>query len=133
MITSDGATTHHQSSAFRLFRRGLAVLLGLAFLAAGSAKLAGAAQMIAIFDQIGAGQWLRYVTGTIEVAGAVLVLWPARSAYGSALLACTMAGALFTHFAVIGGTWQPAAGLFVMALASTWMHRSQLSLLRNRP
>ena len=39
------------------------VLLTAAFLAAGLAKLAGAAMMVATFETIGWGQWFRYLTG----------------------------------------------------------------------
>ena len=53
------------------------VLLAMAFGAAGAAKLAGAAPMVQIFDLIGIGQWFRYVTGIVEVAGAILLLVPA--------------------------------------------------------
>ena len=41
-----------------------------AFFAAGSAKLAGADYMVELFNDIGVGQWFRYVTGAVEVAGA---------------------------------------------------------------
>src|SRR5258706_9421095 len=54
----------------------LRLLLALAFGAAGAAKLAGAVQMIQVFDLIGIGQWFRYVTGVVEVAGAGLPLVP---------------------------------------------------------
>ena len=43
-------------------------LVATAFLAAGAAKLADAAYMVQLFDQIGVGQCFRYVTG-VEIAG----------------------------------------------------------------
>ncbi|HKC94667.1 MAG TPA: DoxX family protein, partial [Nitrospira sp.] len=46
-------------------------LLAAAFLMAGSSKLAGEEQMVAMFQQIGFGQWFRYLTGAIEVTGAI--------------------------------------------------------------
>ena len=45
-------------------------VLAAAFLAAGSAKLAGVPFMVELFDQIGVGQWFRVVTGVVEVVGA---------------------------------------------------------------
>ena len=42
----------------------LQVLVALAFVAAGSGKLLGSADMIALFDAVGIGQWFRYVTGS---------------------------------------------------------------------
>jgi len=55
-------------------------LLALVFLGAGASKLAGHPAMVWMFDQIGSGQWLRYLVGGLEVAGAVGVLVPRLSA-----------------------------------------------------
>ena len=104
----------------------LRIIVGLAFIAAGGAKLAGSPQMVAIFDQIGIGQWFRIVTGIVEITGGVLLIWPGRSAYGALLLTLTMAGALFTHIVKIGGTWQPAAVLFALSALLLWLYRAQL-------
>ena len=49
----------------------LSGLLALAFLGAGGAKLAGAAAMVEIFNNVGLGQWFRYFTGVLEVAGGI--------------------------------------------------------------
>ena len=49
---------------------GVRVLLALAFGAAGAAKLAGAQQMVQVFDAIGFGQWFRYLTGLVVDGGA---------------------------------------------------------------
>ena len=48
---------------------GLRILLSIAFLGAGGAKLAGVDMMVMTFDQIGWGQGFRYLTGAIEVIG----------------------------------------------------------------
>lgn len=106
------------------------IVVGLVFVAAGVAKLAGAPQMVEVFDQIGIGQWFRFVTGTVEIAGGALLVWPGRSSYGALLLTATMVGALFTHAVVIGGTWQPAAVLFALCLLLLWLNRRQLSVVR---
>ena len=42
-----------------------------------------------IFAQIGAGQWFRYLTGIMQVGGAVLVLVPRTTAVGCAMIAST--------------------------------------------
>src|SRR5258706_9211105 len=84
------------------------VVLALAFGAAGTAKLAGAAPMVQIFDLIGVGQWFRYVTGFVEVAGAILLLVPSTGFVGGLLLCVTMAFAVATHLLVIGGSPVPA-------------------------
>jgi uncharacterized membrane protein YphA (DoxX/SURF4 family) len=77
-----------------------AAMLGMA----GFAKLTGAPEMIALFDAVGVGQWFRYVTGALEVLGAVLLLAPALAGAGALLLASVMAGAVLTHLFVIGGS-----------------------------
>jgi uncharacterized membrane protein YphA (DoxX/SURF4 family) len=47
------------------------VVLALAMLGAGLAKLFGEPAMVTLFDDIGAGQWFRHVVGALEVAGGV--------------------------------------------------------------
>ena len=91
------------------------ILLALAFLAAGSSKLAGAAPMVATFEKIGIGQWFRYVTGGVEVSGAILLLIPMAGFAGALLLLATMIGATITHLFVIGGS--PAAAIILGVLA----------------
>ncbi|MDT0469353.1 DoxX family protein [Streptomyces gibsoniae] len=54
----------------------LQIILAGVFVMAGASKLASAQDMVKIFQDVGAGQWLRYVTGSLELAGAVLLLVP---------------------------------------------------------
>ncbi len=103
------------------------VLVAAAFLAAGGAKLAGAPSMVAVFDQVGVGQWFRYLTALVEITGAVLILIPKATILGAALLACTMAVAVFTHLAVIGGNPLPAAMLLGLNLLVLWLRRDEVS------
>jgi putative oxidoreductase len=93
------------------------------FLFAGGLKLAGAPLMVREFGVIGVGQWFRYVTGTIEVVSAVLLLVPSVAAYGAAALAVTMAGAITTHLFIIGGS--PVIPILLLAATSTvaWARR----------
>ena len=90
---------------------------------AGGSKLAGAAPMVAMFAQIGIGQWFRYLTGTIEVISAVLLLIPSLAFFGAAALASTMVGAIFTHLFIIGGN--PAVPIVLLAItaAVAWARR----------
>jgi putative oxidoreductase len=99
----------------------LQAVLAAAFVAAGGSKLAGVPQMVALFDQIGVGQWFRYVTGLVEVLGAVALLVPRTTAYAAALLAFTMACAVVTHLAVIGGS--PVPALVLSALSAFVAYR----------
>lgn len=110
----------------------LRLLSAAAFLAAGSAKLAGVPMMVAIFDQIGFGQWFRLFTGVVEIAGAIAILFPATVAFGAVLLAVTMVGAVFTHLLLIGGNPLPAIVLLAITSTVAWLHRRRLSnVLRN--
>lgn len=104
------------SAAWNIALWVLQVLLAAAFLFFGGSKLAGTEQMVAAYEHIGIGQWFRYVTGLLEMAGAALLLIPALAGLGGVLLACVMAGAAFTHLFVIGGS--PLIPFLLLALAS---------------
>jgi putative oxidoreductase len=95
----------------------LSVLAALAFLAAGSAKLAGAAAMVRVFEKVGLGQWFRYFTGTLEVAGAIGLLISRYAFYAASLLALVMVGAIIAHITVLGSS--PAAPIVLLALSGT--------------
>jgi hypothetical protein len=77
------------------------VLGAVAFLGAGGSKLAGTAFMVTLFETIGIGQWFRYVTGTVEVVSAVLLLVLRLSGVGALLLCATMIGAIIAHLTVL--------------------------------
>ena len=51
---------------------------------------------VRIFTQIGLGQWFRFLTGIMQIAGGLLTLVPRLSIVGIAMLACTMVGACLT-------------------------------------
>jgi len=95
----------------------LSVLLALAFLGAGSAKLAGAAAMVQLFGKVGLGQWFRYFTGMLEVAGAIGLLISRYAFYAAILLALVMVGAIIAHLTVLGTS--PAAPIVLLALNGT--------------
>jgi uncharacterized membrane protein YphA (DoxX/SURF4 family) len=94
------------------------------FLFVGSLKLSGVPAMVATFDAIGIGQWFRYVTGTIEVVSAILLLIPSLALFGALLLIPTMVGAVVTHLFVIGGNPAPAIVLLAAAAGIAWARRS---------
>jgi len=79
---------------------------------------------VRLFQQIGMGQWFRYLTGAVEVLGSVLVLIPWTVTAGLALLACTMAAATLIVLFVIG---RPAdsvfPGIFLLGLAAFYWSR----------
>jgi uncharacterized membrane protein YphA (DoxX/SURF4 family) len=75
----------------------IAVLLALAFLGAGVAKLTSQPMMVAEFALFGLPPWFLYVTGTIEVVSAVLLVIPRTTVIGGGLIVCVMIGALIAH------------------------------------
>jgi putative oxidoreductase len=98
--------------------------IGLAFILFGAEKFSTNSQWIGLFQQIGAGQWFRYVTGVVEVLGGVLVIIPWTATIGLALLACTMAGAaLILVFAVGRPADSVFSGVLFLLLATFWWNR----------
>jgi uncharacterized membrane protein YphA (DoxX/SURF4 family) len=106
----------------------LKVILAIMFLAAAGAKLAGAKMMVAEFNMVGLGQWFRYFTAIMEISGAVLLLWPGRSAYGALLLACVCGGAFFAQVFAIHIDFVHTIILGGIFLAIAWVQRAQLRL-----
>ena len=107
----------------------LQALVALAFVAAAAGKLLGSADMVALFEAVGVGQWFRYVTGLLELLGALLLIVPGRAAFGSVLLAAVMVGAVVAHITVLHTA--PTAPLVLLALTAliSWGRRTQLASL----
>jgi uncharacterized membrane protein YphA (DoxX/SURF4 family) len=108
------------------------VLLALTFLAAASGKLLGNPEMVAVFEAVGVGQWFRYATGLIEIAGALLVVVPKTRVVGAGLFVNVMVGAAATHLFVLHNA--PTAPLVLLALASfvLWGRRAEIARLLGR-
>jgi putative oxidoreductase len=77
--------------------------LGLAgvFLLVGGAKLIGRPDMVELFRSIGFGQWLRYVTGILEVAGAAFMVVPLASGASAVTLGTVMVSATLIELFVL--------------------------------
>jgi putative oxidoreductase len=101
----------------------LSGLVALAFLGTGGAKLAGAAAMVELFDEVGRGQWFRYFTGLLEVAGGIGLLIPRYAFYAAGLLGVVMVGAIIAHVTVLGTS--PAAPVVLLVLSGTiaWLRK----------
>jgi len=87
---------------FRLLVELAEVSLAAVFFLVGGAKLAGRHDMIVLFHDIGVGQWLRYLTGTLEITGATLLLVPLLSgasalALGSIMIVATLIELFVLH------------------------------------
>lgn len=110
------------------------IAVTLLFFFIGVSKFGRQSRWIATFEQIGFGQWLRFVTGILQVAGALLVLVPRVFLLGIMLLASTMIGAMAAWIFLLGVPFNAVfpgallAGLIVVAaddLVSLFSSRSR--------
>jgi putative oxidoreductase len=108
----------------------LSGLAALAFISAGGFKLAGAPVMVEMFDKVGLGQWFRYLTGLLEVAGGIGLLVPRYAFHAARLLAIVMIGAIIAHLAVLGGSFAPALVLLVLTLIVAHLREPDFLLRR---
>lgn len=99
------------------------ILLGLAFLAAGGQKLAGAESQKEIFTHLKYPIWFMYVAGLVEVIGAlgmiVGIFSPIWAFLAGLLLTAQMIGALASHARVKDPVQRmvPSSVLLVLAVA----------------
>ncbi len=109
----------------------LQIAIAAALLGAGVSKLAGTAEMVQLFDDVGIGQWFRYVTGALELSGALLLLVPALAGLGALLLAGVMAGATLADLFVLHRG--PSALPFLVGLLIVvWVRRAEIGALVGR-
>lgn len=95
----------------------LQVVLAAIVAGGGISKLAGDPVMVDMFADIGAGQWLRYLVGALEVSGGVGVLIPALAGLASLGLAALLTGAVITdQFVLDQSPWLALALLVVAAV-----------------
>ncbi|WP_242910480.1 DoxX family protein [Actinomadura terrae] len=113
---------------------GAQILLAV-FLFAGSAlpKFAGQADAVRTFEEIGWGQWFRYVTGAVEAAGAVGLVVPRLAGLAAAGLVGLMAGAVATQLLVLDAPWAalPAAFAVLFAVIAWDRRAGSRDLLRS--
>jgi len=103
----------------------LSGLVVLAFIGAGGAKLTGTAAMVELFDKFGLGQWFRYFTGLLEVAGGIGLLTSRHAFYAALLLAIVMVGAIIAHLTVLGGSPAPALVLLILSGIIAYLRQPQ--------
>jgi uncharacterized membrane protein YphA (DoxX/SURF4 family) len=89
------------------------------FIAMGADKFRSgpSGEWVRLFGQIGLGQWFRYFTGVVEIAGALLYVFPLTTMIGAALLGCTTLGAIAVHVFIRHSVAaiMPAAALVAVA------------------
>jgi putative oxidoreductase len=83
----------------------LRILMAALFLFASYMKLSGNPMMVDEFNTIGLGQWFRYLTGALELAGGVAILVPSVSVVAAVVLLAVDVGAFITQIAVLHGDW----------------------------
>jgi hypothetical protein len=125
MVRTETETTAPSGKALTVTLWVLQIVAAVAFLGAAGAKFAGAALMVAAFEKIGIGQWFRYLTATLEVGGAIGLLFPRYAFYAASLLATVMVGAAIAHLAILGGSPAPAVVLLILTGTIAYLRRPQ--------
>jgi uncharacterized membrane protein YphA (DoxX/SURF4 family) len=80
------------------------LLAGFFVFVAAQPKLTGSHSSVQEFGLIGAGQWFRYLVGTVELAGAIGLLTPWLAGLAAVGLAADMAGATIINATVLSNT-----------------------------
>jgi putative oxidoreductase len=110
------------------------ILLAAFFLFAAVPKLTGQHTAVQMFGKIGAGQWLRYLVGTAELAGAIGLLIPRLAGLAAAGLAADMAGASIINTAVLHSAavvmTVPLCITFALIARARWPQPSPSARLR---
>lgn len=109
--------------------RAATYLLAAIFLASGTAKLLALPFEVEAFARWGYPSWFMYLTGILEVAGAIGLLVPRVSALAAFCLAGLMAVAVYTH--VVNAEWPMlvlATGILALAAWRGWVGRHQMTL-----
>lgn len=106
-------------------------VLGFAvFILMGIGKLAGWEDFAHTFEEIGAGQWLRYLVGVAEVAGAVGLLIPRLAGLAASGLTLVVVGAAVTHLVILHDSgWALPVVLIVLMGALAWIRRAETASL----
>ena len=109
----------------------LQITLAAFFLLAGAAALtdtpAPGVDFELLTDLTGAGAWLRLLTGTIEVAGAVLLAIPALAGVGAAALAALMAASAAAYIGVLHVPPTLPGVLLLLLISVAYVHRAALA------
>lgn len=85
------------------------------------------------FEEIGFGQWLRYFTGVLEIAGAIGLLIPRLCGLAALGLVGVMAGAVTTELFLVakGGPTLPAQLLVVCLIVAFFRRDTIIALVKS--
>ncbi|MET7619597.1 DoxX family protein [Streptomyces sp. NPDC005408] len=133
--TATGTTLSRRS---HLAVRTLQIVLAL-FMAIPSAtpKLIGHSSAAESFDKIGFGDWFMYLTGGLELAGAIALVIPILSGLSALAFMGLMIGAFITQVTVFDGQYAiTPVILFVIFAGIAWVRRNHtaelVALVRKR-
>ncbi|MEU3922757.1 DoxX family protein [Streptomyces sp. NPDC029004] len=133
--TTSGTTLSRRS---HLAVRTLQIVLAL-FMAIPSAapKLIGHSSAAESFDKIGFGDWFMYLTGGLELAGAIALVIPILSGLSALAFMGLMIGAFITQVTVFDGQYAiTPVILFVIFGGIAWVRRNHtaelVALVRKR-
>ncbi len=101
----------------------LRVVTGALFLAAAVMKFSSQPQMVAEFDTVGLGQWFRYFTAALELAGGLAILVPRLSIAGAAILLTVDIGAFIAQVTVLHIDWVHTVILAVLLAVLIYLQR----------
>ncbi|MEV7835262.1 DoxX family protein [Streptomyces subrutilus] len=113
----------------------LQILLALFFaLASALPKLLALPAATTVFDSIGVGDWLMYLTGLVELAGAVGLLVRRLAGPAATALIVFLAFAFVTQLTVMHGENAGTPFLFMVPLAViAWNRRAETAELLGHP
>lgn len=106
------------------------ILLALFMIfASGLPKIFGVEFAVQIFDQIGIGQWFRYLVGALEVAGGIGLLIPRLAGLAALCLVGLMIGATITNLGIIdlASSAPMSIGLGVVFAVIAWVRRDEIA------
>ncbi|GAA4889190.1 DoxX family protein [Streptomonospora salina] len=131
MNRSETGGPHRRGRVLEIILWAVQILLAAFFLFQGGTKLLGADDAVRLFGDIGLGQWLRYVTGVCEVAGAVGLVIPRLSGIAALGLLGVMAGATVSNLATPGYQAFAVQTVLLGAVFAlvAWARRSQVRAL----
>jgi putative oxidoreductase len=89
-------------------------------------KLAGAHSAVQMFGQIGAGQWLCYLVGAAELAGAIGLLIPRLAGLAADMVGATSINAAVLHSTAVAMT-VPLCAVFVLLARCRWEQTRSLA------
>ena len=104
----------------RVLRAALPIPFGLLFVYIGWTKFESHSMWVQVFDRIGLGQWFRYFTGAVQIAGGLLLIPPRTRIGGGAMIACTMLGAAVVDVFVINAGPLAIVPLVLCGIAATF-------------